>query len=117
MTFANTLTLTIDGAAKTLNRRNQDNFGSMYQLKSGTERIDLLIRHTVDTVAGKKINRHNMFVEWTVFATPSAFEQYYSATYTLREGDTNDPVTLDKLSVGILTLAGTLDTGLVIGEN
>lgn len=117
MTFANTLTLTIDGAAKTLNRRNQDNFGSAYQMKSGTERIDLLIRHTVDTVAGKKINRHNMFLEWTIFATPTANEQYYSSTYTLREGEVNDPATLDKLSVGILALAATLDTGLTIGEN
>lgn len=115
--FANTLTLTIDGAAKVLNRVNQDNFGSTYQLKSGTEKIDMQIRHSVDKLPAGNVNRHNIFVEMVVFATPTVTEKYFSATYTLRERESSDPAYLDKLSVGMLTLLASLDTGLTVGEN
>lgn len=115
--FANTLTLTIDGVAKTLLRINQDNRGSEYQMVSGTEKISMVVRHSVDKLVTGSVNRHNMYVEWTVFATPTVSEKYFSATYTLREREGSDPVVLDKLSVGILALAATLDSGLVVGEN
>lgn len=115
--FAVTLTLAIDGTNYVLNRINQDNFGSSYKFKNATELITLLVRHTTDTVGVDKINRHNVFIERTIFATPTAAREYYSCTYTLREGEFNDPAKLDKLSVGALTLLATLDTGLTVGEN
>lgn len=115
--FANTLTLTIDGVAKTLNRVNQDNGGSEYKLSSGTEKITMLIRHTVDKLVTGPVNRHNVYVEQTVFATPTITEKYFSVTFTLREREGSDPAYLDKVSVGALALLATLDTGLTVGEN
>jgi len=115
--FASTLTLTINGTAKVLQRQNQDNFGSSYRLKSGTELITLLVRHSVDSGKAGNVNRHNVYVEHTIFATPTTNQEFYSCTYTLREGEFNDPTKLDQLSVGMLTLLATLDTGLTVGEN
>ncbi len=125
--FAATLTLPIDGVNKVLNRVNQDNFGSSYRFKDAAELITLVVRHSVDTGAVRgsaaqaagvtKLNRHNVYIERTIFGTPTTNAEFYSATYTLREGEFNDPVKLDKLSVGVLTLMATLDSGLTVGEN
>ncbi len=115
--FANTLTLTIDGAAKTLNRINQDNYGSEYKMSSGTELITMLIRHSVDKPAGDVINRHNIYIERVIYATPTSTEKYFSTTFTLRERRGSDPADLLKLAQGFYTLAATIDDGLVVGEN
>lgn len=116
--FAATLTLPIDGTNYVLNRINQDNFGSSYKFKNGVELITLVVRHSVDvTQSPGRINRHNLYIERTIFATPTAAAEFYSATYTLREGEFNDPAKLLKMSVGVLTLAASLDDGMVVGEN
>lgn len=115
--FANTLTLTIGGTGRTLTRVNQDNFGSAYKFVDGVELITMAIRHGVDKVAGKTIDRHNVFVERTVFATPTATEKYYSVTATLRAGRDSIPADLLATWVGTNTLLLALDDGLVVGEN
>lgn len=115
--FATTLTLTINSVAKVLNRVNQDNFGSTYRLVSADEKIEMKIRHSVDSLPTGPVNRHNVYIEWVVYATPSTTEKYYSATFTLREREASSPATLDHLSAAVLTLMGTLDSGLTVGEN
>ncbi len=115
--FANTLTLTIDGVAKTLNRINQDNYGSEYLFRSATESIRMLIRHSVDRPAGDVINRHNVYVEKIVYATPTTAERLFTLTFTVRERSGSDPVDLLKLAQGFYTLVATLDDGLVVGDN
>lgn len=117
--FANTLTLTIDGVAKSLLRQNQDNFGSVYGFAAadGSEIISLQIRHSVDKVKGVNIRRHNVFIERTLAATLTVPAKYFSVTYTIRDQEFAGPDALDKLSTGALTLLGTLDTGLTQGEN
>lgn len=117
--FAATLTLTIDGVAKTLNRQNQDNFGSVYGFKSadGLEIITMQIRHSTDRVNGAKVNRHNVYLERTFAPGVDGIPKFYSVTFTLREREFSSPADLEKLSVGMLTLLGTLDTGLVVGDN
>jgi hypothetical protein len=115
--FANTLTLTIDAVPKVLNRINQDNRGSEYSFVSGTETISMLIRHTVDKLATGDVNRHNVYIERTIFATPTVVEKYFSVTFTLRERRGSDPLDELKLAQGFYTLIATLDDGLVVGEN
>lgn len=115
--FANTLTLTIAGVAKTLSRNNQDNFGSVYEHTSDTESIVMQIRHTTDKLATGDVKRHNVFVERTIFATPTSTEKYFSVTGTLRNRLGSAPSDLLALWVGFTTLALTLDDGLVVGEN
>nr|QDH91212.1 MAG: hypothetical protein H2Bulk341670_000002 [Leviviridae sp.] len=116
--FANTLTLTINAVAKVLTRVNQDNFGSFYKFADGVEAITMQIRHTTDTVkGGVSINRHNVYVERTVFATPTTTEKYWSMTATLRDRVGSDPTVLLQSWVGFSTLLATLDDGLVVGEN
>lgn len=115
--FANTLTLTIDGVAKTLLRNNQDNFGSFYEFRDGTEHITMQIRHSTDKLVTGDVLRHNVYIERTIFATPTVDEKYFSTTVTLRGRRTSAPDDLLKLWVGVSTLIATLDDGLVIGEN
>lgn len=117
MTFANTLTLTIDAVAKTLTRNNQDNFGSVYKYVSGTEKINMQIRHTTDKTGNLLHDRHNVFIEHWIYATPLAFEKYHSCTFTIRERQGSDPLDSLDLFVAASTLVATLDNGLVIGEN
>lgn len=115
--FANTLTLTIGGVAKTLNRVNQDNYGSEYTFVSDTESIRCQIRHTTDKITTGEVKRHNVYVERTIFATPSTTEKYFSVTGTLRARFDSAPSDLLSLWVGFTTLMLTLDDGLVVGDN
>lgn len=115
--FATTLTLTINSVPKVLERINQDNKGSEYLLRTDLEEINLYVRHSVDTTKEGPVNRHNVFIERKVFATPTTIEKYWSVTYTLRDRYASGPGELDFLSAGSLTLLGTLDTGLTTGVN
>lgn len=123
--FATTLSLTIGGVARVLNRVNQDNFGSQYLYEDAVETISLKIRHSVDTgvsstdpVSGKlPVKRHNLYVERRVYATPTASEKLFSATITLRNREASAPADLLATWQGVNTLALTLDDGLVVGEN
>lgn len=115
--YANTLTLTIDGVAKTLLRRNQDNYGSEYSFKDSVEKIIMKIRHSTETQGGFSVNRHNVFVERTVYATPTASESYWSTTVTLRDREGSDPAELLNTWIGVSTLVLSLDDTLVVGDN
>lgn len=115
--FQNTLTLTIDAVARSLIRVNQDNYGSEYRYSDAVESISLLVRHSVESNKEGKINRHNLYLERTVFATPTTNGSYYSSTITLRNGVGSNPADLLKTWQGFNTLALTLDDGLVVGEN
>lgn len=89
MAFAATITLTINAVAKVLDRINQDNFGSLYRLRSDTELIVMKIRHSEDNTEGDGITmeRHNVFVEHTVFATPITARTRCTYTMTIRGGN------------------------------
>jgi hypothetical protein len=121
MSFAATITITVNAVAKVLNRVNQDDFGSFYSLRSATEEITLQIRNSTEAAKGLSpaILRHNIFVERTIYATPTTAEEYYSFTGTIREYTTSDPVKTGYLSAGVvdwLDTAGVL-TDLIAGVN
>lgn len=50
--FANTLSITIGGVAKVLNRVNQDGYGSEYYLNDGTSRYTMKFSHTIPPKIG-----------------------------------------------------------------
>lgn len=117
--FSNTLTLTINAVDKVLKRTNQDNGGSLYEFSAGdgSEYISMKVRHTVESIKGISFRRHNVFVERTIFATPTAVEKYYSVTSTMRRRVDSSPDDLLKMEQGFATLLASLDDGLVTGEN
>lgn len=99
--FAATITLTIDGDAKVLNRVNQDNFGSEYRLNGDTEGISLKIRHSTDSVDsdGIVMLRHNVFIERVTYATPTVAMKKATYTFTMRHGRYEAPVDTANLAI------------------
>lgn len=115
--FSNTLTLTINTVAKVLNRVNQDSYGSEYVFRDANEEIRMQIRHSTDKLAAGDTFRHNVYIERTVFATPTVAEKYWSTTFTFRDRRGSGPTDLLYLVQAGYTLLATLDDGLVVGEN
>lgn len=116
--FANTLTITIDGAAKVLTRVNQDNFGSNYRLSSSGEVMNLRFRNPTDNSKKTEPNdRHTMFFEHVIFATPTETEKRYSVSATIRLSNDGDPAYMVKVVAGFKTLLDAQSTGMVNGES
>lgn len=92
--FAGTLTLTIAGTGYTLQRVNQDSYGSEYQFSGTTDAVNLKIRHTADTADadGIVMKRHNVYIERVTYATPTSVMKKQSFTFTMRGGKFEDPV-------------------------
>lgn len=91
--FANTLTFTYKTVAYTLNRVNQDNFGSEYTCIDSVQKFSLKIRHTKETAkAGSPVvARHNVLLEHTTFATATTPEVIRTSTITMRAPELSDP--------------------------
>lgn len=116
--FANTLTLTVNSVAKVLTRLNQDNFGSTYSLKSATDQWTLRFRNaTENTRKIEKYDRHNMFVEYVVFATPTTTEKRYTISSTLRMKFDSDPAYLAFIATAFNVLMNAQSSGLIAGES
>lgn len=117
--FANTLTITIDGVANTLTRVNQDNYGSEYVKKTSTDIMVLRFRNSVENTKdnSSSADRHNMFFEHRVFATTLVPEKYYTMSAVMRIRDGSDPVYLDKLAAGFITLLSAQKAGMIAGES
>jgi len=119
--FANTITLTIGGSARVLNRVNQDNFGSEYQLANATESIVMKIRHSVDKADGDGLimKRHNVYVERTVYPTSTTLMRKFTTTVTLRHGKFDDPLDVDALykALGVWLGTSTNSADLAGGSN
>lgn len=89
--FDNTLTITINSVAKTLNRINQDKYSSEYFLREATGEYRLRIRNTsyVDKTRKLPIDRHNLELIHTLYPTSelqrSAVAKFY-AVFELDQG-------------------------------
>jgi hypothetical protein len=121
--FASTLTLTIAGTARVLNRVNQDSYGSEYQYSDATQSIAMKIRHSLDNPDndGISMKRHNLFVEWVVYPTPTAAMKKFTSTTTLRAGKFDDPVggadLVKAVHVLLAASSSAMISGLSVGEN
>jgi len=92
--FADPAVVTINAVAKNLVRINQDKYSSEYLLRSATDEIRLHIRNTSYTVkaTGVRMDRHNVELVQTVFATGSA-PAFVRKTYVVIENQIGDTLT------------------------
>jgi hypothetical protein len=115
-----TLTLTINAVAKVLTRIDpRNNEGSLYQLKSATEKITLQVRHSTAksklTPANEDV--HNVFFEHTIYATPTSFVENYKFSATFRMIESNDPVKLGYLVAACNTLVAANSAAIIAGDS
>lgn len=84
------------GTARTLNKINQDGYASEYLYRSSTDEIRARVRHTRESVrAGKPVmERHNVELTQTVFATPVAPE-FVRQTYVVFRNQIGDDLALN----------------------
>jgi hypothetical protein len=121
--FAATLTLTIAGNARVLNRVNQDSFGSEYSYSDSDQAITMKIRHSIDSADsdGIVMKRHNVFVERVVYPTPTTLMEKFTSTVTMRHGKFDDPIgTADlfkALAVLLAASSSQMVTDLSVGVN
>lgn len=111
MSFADTITITINSVAKVLNRINQDGYSSEYFLRSSTEEFRLKLRNTsyTNSTTGKVTDRHNVELVQTVYAVSPATVPTIRKAYTVLENERVDgltePLNFDLGYVAFLTSA------------
>lgn len=78
MAIPDPLVITINGSAKSLNKINQDNYGSEFLLREATQEIRAKVRHSKLKADANGIVRdnHNFEVVVTTFATDTTVEDY-----------------------------------------
>jgi hypothetical protein len=122
--FANTIDISILGATVTLQRVNQDNFGSTYKAIGSDYRAQMQIRHSVDPAKGSTgpLDRHNVFLEvWHTPTTdnPTGATKYSSSTVTIR-ADQRQSVsnnTSVASALNAFVASGTILADLMVGVN
>lgn len=95
MAFGATLDITYNAAVKTLNRINQDNYGSEFYLREATQEFRIFIRHSKQKPAkagGRDLDRHVFDIQQTVFAT-STVREIVRHAYFVYTVPTDDDVT------------------------
>jgi len=103
--FGGTLALTIAGSGYTLQRVNQDNYGSEYQFSGTLDAVNMKIRHSLDGVDadGIVMRRHNVYIERVIYPTALATVKKQSFTFTMRGGKFEDPVPMADVAKAALT--------------
>jgi hypothetical protein len=117
--FANTLTITINAVAYVLTRVNQDNYGSTYIKKDATQSMTLQFRNNTESEAktGVSFDRHNMFFEHIVYATPTTVEKKYTVSTVYRQSFGSDVTWLGQVVAGFQTLESAQKDGLIGWES
>lgn len=92
MSMADPLVLTVNAVAKSMNRINQDSYGSEFLYRGVTEEYRSKIRHSVVNPKGYNVpyDRHNFEVVRTVWATDTV-PQYYDKFYIVAERLPSNP--------------------------
>lgn len=86
--LADPLVITIAGSGKSLNKINQDSFGSEYLLRNSTTEYRAKVRHstTKADATGQVYDRHNFELNVLTFAsgaTPESHQKFYFVIETL----------------------------------
>lgn len=84
--IGDTIGITFDGAAKTLNKVNQDNYGSTYYLEDGVRRFSLNVKHTIPA-KGKPGESHLMRLDVEVYDAEGLLQRTASAWSVIRTDD------------------------------
>lgn len=113
MTIPNPLVITVNAVAKNLPKINQDNYGSEYYLQETLQEFRVRIRHAREKkpVGGAlQVERHNVELTHTVYATVSTPEITVVEYVTIRNDSNNTAANMGYIN-GALT--GLLTTGFV----
>lgn len=106
--FGDTLTITLDGSggtARTCNKINQDSYSAEYISRTSLDEIRVKIRHQKESMkAGQTyaLERHNVLVTQTVFATPTTSEKFREVSFTLRNRPDDTLVDITNLGEGLV---------------
>jgi hypothetical protein len=90
MAFANPLVISVNAVNKSLQKINQDSYGSEYFLREATQSFRAKIRHSRDnsSTGTGRIHRANVVITQTVFSvTPGVPDNVREVSLTLRSGD------------------------------
>lgn len=107
MAFSDPLVLTLDGAAKSMNRvRPNGQFGSEYLLTETAQEFRAFIRSQELGLEpdGRRQVRHNISVRWTVFATLTAAELIRQTSFTVSHYKGDDVTKWDDTLIGAASL-------------
>lgn len=108
MAFSDPQSITINAIAKSLVRINQDGYSSEYFLRETLGEITMKLRNTSFQRDGQTIDRHNVEITQTIYATatvPSITRKAYSVIENSRSDTPGDAVFL------ALALAGWSTSG------
>lgn len=103
--FTDPLVITINAVAKNLIRINQDGYSSEYLLKEATGEYRVKLRNsswTDKTRGGKKVDRHNVELIYTIYPVSPAIYPTIRKDYHVFEMDVGDDAALTaKLVAGL----------------
>jgi ADP-ribosylglycohydrolase len=100
--FSDTLTVTINGAAKVLTRINQDQYSSEYRLRETLGEYTLRLRNTAytDKTRAIRVDRHNVELIHTLYPTGASSVATIRKAYFVFENDLTDTV-VDPVKHGV----------------
>lgn len=119
MAFADPLTFAYDGGNVTLNRVNQDNFGSVYRGSGTNLKVTLTIKHTIPAI-GKDGESHLARVDIDHFdATSGAFKRRASVWCASRtDGTPQDDENIEDVTEALVDFLSDANiTKLVSGQS
>lgn len=101
--FADTITITINAVDKILKKINQDNYGSEYILREATGEFRMKIRNSSSQpkTLASRLNRHNVEVSHTVFATETTPELLRRLYFVYEDQTGDDPTESIDFAVGV----------------
>lgn len=91
--LGNSVSITVNGIAKTMLLVNQDNYSGEYLLKEATEKWQLRVSHSTqspDKASGVVYERHNVSFTHTTYAMPGVspeVRRQISTTFVCKAGD------------------------------
>lgn len=104
--FSNTVVLTVNSVAKTLTKINQDSYASEYLLRDTLDSFRLKIRHSQAKRGSVTVDRHNVELTHTVYATATVPE-IVRKVYLVFEQDTSDTMTNEVKALADWLIAST----------
>jgi hypothetical protein len=115
--IGDTITVTYNGVANTLDKINQDNYTSEYLKRTATEELRVRIRHSNESVvAGKPAyERHQVDLTRTVFATSTTVERVYQTYMVIRLQKGSDPDVAELVAAALCGLTNASFTDKVVG--